>query len=520
MTAEPTTSSAGVVCAAFPDAAEAGAAMLRRGGNAVDAACAAAWALAVCEPAESGLGGQTIMLIREPDGACVVLDGHSRAPRGVTRSRVGRRAQDVGAAAMTVPSTVATLAAAQRRFGRLTLAEALGPAVALAEEGYRITALQRTQLRWMVRRWPVGSVEAATFLRDDRESRLPRVGEVMRQPRLAATLGRLAARGAEEFYHGDMAREIVNDVQNRGGVLCEEDLRGLDLPAMRAVLGAEYRRWRVISAPPPSGGLQVLLALRLLEERLDPSCGEEEWRRELALATLAAFKERERWADHPADLRESELRWLVSRERVQGILDRAAGLGGADCRDRAGEAGNTTHLCAADKWGGVVSLTQSIQSVFGAKTVHPTLGFVYNNYLSTCVRRPHPYRLKGGCLPQSNAAPTLVLDAESRPVLALGSAGSRRITSSVVQVISGVLDRGMSLEEAVAAPRAHALLSGALWHERSVPGGCVGALFGMGLRAKAASGYRMGAVHALAWDEHGRVRGSADPRRDGRSAVA
>jgi gamma-glutamyltranspeptidase/glutathione hydrolase len=190
--------------------------------------------------------------------------------------------------------------------------------------------------------------------------------------------------------------------------------------------------------------------------------------------------------------------------------------------DSQGEEGNTTHLCAADDEGGVVSLTQSIQSVFGSKVAHPTLGFVYNNYLSTSPRTTHPYRLGGGSLPQSNAAPTLVLDGAGKPVLALGSAGSRRITTSVVQVVSSVLDRGMGVAEAVAAPRAHALLSGKCWAERSMDAASEAALRQRfpDLRRKGKKSYKLGAVQALAWDSFGGVVGTGDPRRDGAAVYA
>lgn len=520
MTHRPT-STGGCVAAAFPDAAEAGAQVLRAGGNAVDAACAAAWALSVCEPAESGLGGQTTMLIRTGAGTTVVVDGHSRAPAGLTRSAVPRRDQRRGIRSQTVPSTVATLAGAQRLFGRLGLAEVLAPAIRLAEEGYRITKLQRKLLKWTAPHWAADSPEARLFLRDGGPLK---VGDTFRQAELARTLRRLASAGAEDFYTGAIAAEIVADMEARGGLVTREDLRMLwqgAVPVVREPLSIQYRGRQVLSSPPPSGGVQAMLALRVLERLLTGGEDEPAWRLALAEATLAAFRERERWPDHPADIDPSTLRWMISAERAEAIAGRIrAGTAVPRPVDSLGEGGNTTHLCAADSEGGVVSLTQSIQSVFGSKAAHPTLGFVYNNYLSTSPRSRHPYRLGGGSLPQSNATPTLVLGPDGRPLLALGSAGSRRITTSVVQVISAVLDRGMGLAEAVAAPRAHALLSGRCWYERSMDAGSESALRARFAKArrKGKRSYKLGAVQALAWDPRGEVVGVGDPRRDGAAA--
>ncbi len=419
----------GVVVAAFPAAAAAGAEILGAGGNAIDAACATAWALGVCEPAESGLGGQTTMLIRLADGRLTVIDGHSRAPASLSRQIVKRRDQKRGILATTIPSTPATLAAAQARYGRLSLAATLAPAIRLAEDGYRITRLQRRLLKWTRRHFKPGSPETEIFLQPD--GGLPKPGDLLRQPLLAHTLARIAAAGVADFYEGDLAAQIVADMTRRGGLISANDLRTLNLPIEREPLAIEYNGHRVFSIPPPGGGTQVLLALRILEPLLRRGVASERdsdarWHTLVALATHAAFRERERWPDHPADMTPSLAQWLVSVERAERLVEqiRLESQPRAPVPDTLGESGNTTHLCAADADGNTVSLTQSIQSVFGAKTVHPTLGFVYNNYLSTCPRTPHPYRLGPDGLPQSNAAPTIVLAADGRPVLALGSAGS------------------------------------------------------------------------------------------------
>jgi gamma-glutamyltranspeptidase/glutathione hydrolase len=254
-----------------------------------------------------------------------------------------------------------------------------------------------------------------------------------------------------------------------------------------------YRGYEVVTTPSPSGGEQILRALELLESR-DPIAptARRRWYRALAEVILAVFRERE--------------------GRFPSIAE---------------EPGETTHLCTADRQGNVVALTQSIQTHFGAGVAHPTGGFLYNNYLTTCPRHRHPHRLRSRCQPRSNAAPTLVLRPDAptdsaKPFLALGAAGSRRITSAIVHVLSAVIDRGLSLGKAIALPRVHATLAGQLWLERR------GVL--KRLAAQFAADYRkvvtkrrysdsMGVVQALQFLDGFPTRGAADPRRDGSVSV-
>ena len=501
--------------------------MRELGGNAIDAACAAAWALGVCEPAESGLGGQTTALVRRADGRVTILDGHSHAPAGATKKAISKSAQAHGLRSCTVPSTPATLGALQAQFGRLTLRDVLAPAIQIARDGYPITELQRRLQRWC-RGALIKFGGAQHFLRS--EGRAYRVGEAFRQPALAITLERLASDGVGDFYHGRLAREIAQDMQARRGLISEADLASLSLPVERRPLWSTFAGHQIATAPPPGGGVQLLLALGVLESLQESWTSPDLAPVAATLAALAALRERERWPDHPDDLTPSLERWLVSTARAQQVARRlhqqpiSSEAPQHQPPDSLGERGNTTHLCACDREGNVVSLTQSIQSVFGSKAAHPTLGFLYNNYLSACPRRSsHPYHLRPGALPQSNAAPTLVLDPNGSPRLAIGSAGSRRITTSLVHVLAATLQRGESIEGAIAAPRAHARATGKVWIEESLAVGP--ALRGFDRTFKAVQmltnrHYKLGAVQAIAWDSSGRATGVADPRRDGASVHA
>jgi gamma-glutamyltranspeptidase / glutathione hydrolase len=490
-TARPVTR--GAVVSAHPAATEAGREAFRSGGNVIDAAVAAAWALCVCEPSGSGLGGQTVLLLRL-HGETVVIDGHSSAPARISRQSVTRAQQRFGYRATTVPTTPATLAYVQRRFGVLRLADALAPAIRLAEDGYEISLLQHRQLRWC--RSALDATPAARrFLRAGRPYE-PR--DVFVQPALAACLRRLADSGVDDFYRGAIARSIERDMRRNGGLLERSDLEAVGEPVERGPLSGCYRNRVVMTMPAPGGGPQLLGALARLEEwgdegrRRAADC----WYEAVAHAVRDAFEQRER--DH-------------RRSDAPQPVPVSHGVGSED-------GGETTHLCAADVDGNVVSLTQSIQSLFGAKVANEEYGFFYNNYLTTCPRRSHTHRLAGGCPARSNAAPTIVLppDAE-RPMLALGAAGSRRIISSLVQVISGTIDLRLTLDDAVARPRIHPRLSGKVWlEEPAATPDLVGTLseeFGP-VEVRPAHSYTLGAVNALAVSESG-IAAAADPRREG-----
>jgi len=515
----------GAAATAFPLATDAALSTLQTGGNAVDAAVAAAWTLSVCEPSASGLGGQSTLLIHRSDGTTFIIDGHSYAPSGVSIDTVNERQQRVGHSACTVPSTPATLDYAQRKYGVLPHAAVFKPAVQVAEEGYAITPLQHRQVGWFGRQMKVSAGIAKLFLVNGAP---PPVGHVLRQPELAQTLQRLATDGKEDFYRGEIAQQIVDDMQRNGGLLNANDLASCALPVEREALETSYRGMRVLSAPSPGGGRNLMFALKLLEQLLPggiDAADEDIWHEAIALASYCTFRHRDRQAarangcgDETAEELpcEAEIQRLVEQLRRQKALQQI--------NDDEGP-GDTTHLTVADAEGNVVALTQSIQSVFGAKVAHPELGFVYNNYLWTCPRYAHPNQLVPGSMPRSNAAPTVILEqgeGRSTPLMALGAAGSRRITSALLQTISQVIDRGLKIDEAIAAPRLHGLTSGKVWIEADI------ATRGMlarlqrrfsEIQIKPRGSFGMGCVQGLQWLPDGMIVAAADPRRDGTGAT-
>lgn len=511
----------GAVATAFPLATEAGQEILRAGGNAVDAAVATAWALCVCEPSASGLGGQTVMLIHFADGRACVIDGHSCAPAAVSTEIISSDQQRRGRRSSTVPSTPGTLNYAHEKHGVLARDRVMAPAIRIAEEGFPITPLHQRQTRWVADDLRA-SASSGLFLRNGAP---PPIGYVFRQPELADTLHRLSELGAEDFYHGDIAHLIAEDMRRHDGLITEEDLANCSPPQEREPLSAVYRGYRILTVPPPGGGLQLLLAFNVLEQLELEESTAEDWYEKIALTTSVVFRERERRPVAPDDI--SLWDRLLSEDCARQIAAEVSEQAPEQScvQDLAEEPGDTTHLSVADRHGNVVMLTQSIQSVFGAKVAHPALGFLYNNYLVTCPRYQHPYMLRGYCRPRSNVAPVLVLRRDSdaeRPFLALGAAGSRRIISAILQVVSGVVDHDLDLAAAVAAPRVHGLLSRKVWIER--PAASESLLSRLRARAlqpivKPRHAYAMGAVQALQFMSDGEIIAAADPRRDGAAAV-
>ena len=346
-------------------------------------------------------------------------------------------------------------------------------------------------------------------------------GERFHQPQLARCLARLAREGIEDFYRGEVARATVRDMERNDGLIDAADLRRVGPPLERQPLQISYGAHTVMTMPPPGGGIELLLALRLIDRLSDDGWAHEPelWHRHIAEATSVAFAERERDPVHPDGWSDQLGALLLADERVGSLARRVMPQPLVAVGSRREEPGETTHLCVADGEGNVVSLTQSIQSLFGAKVACDELGFLYNNYLTTCPRRAHRYRLGPLACARSNAAPTLVVGRSGgrAPLLALGAAGSRRIVSALLHAISGVLDRGLPLHDALDQPRAHARPSGTVWLERPAARPDVVRALRSRFReieVKPAHSYCMGAVQGIECRD-GTLLGAADPRRDG-----
>lgn len=511
----------GAVSSASPEATEAGLAILRAGGNAVDAAVAVAFALAVTEPAGSGLGGQAIFLMRRPGEEPVVINGSTRSPRATP---TGAKSADlVGRRATTIPSFPAVMDLAWRRFGSGAVAwpTLLEPAIEAAEEGFVLGSFRQGSTARYAGGLQRDPATAAIFL--DAEGAAPPVGARIVQPALARTIRRLATAGARDFYAGEIAGLIAADMAENNGWITLQDLNDFPEPEVIPALRGSYRGDAVYSLPPPAGGWVVLLALNLLEQMSRERLAEDSPAATIWMAETLRAAHGYRVEDPVLDPSDYD---GAIQDRIQkphaAAIARELGVPGS---------GETTHFCVADSSGLVVSVSMSLNAYFGAKVMCPELGILYNDYMREFeIGNPgHPFALRPDAMPYSSMSATLV-ELNSGGWVTLGSPGSRRIISAVVQVLRNRLDRGLSLEEAVAAPRMHVIPEDddLMLELRPSSQGLIRALElrGMSVAVPVSSlvpgrlNPYFGGVHALAVTGDGHWEAAADPRRDGVGAVA
>ena len=514
----------GMVATAHHLATAAGVEVLQDGGNAFDAAAAAAFALAVCEPAASGLGGQTMMIVDVAGRRRIVLDGSSRAPHRLVPGNLVQDDLLHGHRATTVPSTPATLAYAVQQFGKLPLARVLAPGIRAAREGFEVTPLLHSLFEGKLDALRAGSA-GPIFLR---EGRPPAAGERLRQPTLAATLERLAAAGIEDFYRGDIAAALVRDMQEHHGLLHADDLAQIPWPLERRPYSASFRGRRVFTVGPPGAGRAMIFLLNMLD-CLPPSEVDLDTPRGAQLFVLADHQAQHDRKDRPYDPhlypqvpREQMISRAYARasaRRLRKRLDEAGSGRPPIPAEAGGEAlgrGETTHLSVMDRQGNVVGLTQSIERVFGSCEASPELGFIYNNYLSTFeyVDISHPHYLRPGAAPWASVAPCIMYNGR-RPELVIGSPGSERIVSAIAQVLLRLSNHEPL--DAVAAPRLHGALDGtvSLEQERFDPAVLEHLrAHSDGLVDRGAWSFFLGCVQLVVRQGEEFV-GVADPRRDG-----
>ncbi|MBL6974301.1 MAG: gamma-glutamyltransferase [Deltaproteobacteria bacterium] len=474
----------------------------------MDAAVATAFALGACEPAASGLGGQTMMLIRSAElKKTIALDGSSRAPNRAVPGKVGPKKRLRGHRATTVPSTPATLEYARSRFGTLPLDVVLAPAIRIAQEGFEVSELLSNLTKRIFKLLRKGPA-APFFLKGG--SRRYRPGEILKQPVLARTLSRLAQAGIEDFYTGEIGHLIHDDMVANNGLIRDDDLAQIPWPMERQPLSCRFGSLRVRTFPPPAAGRTLVQMLNILSNFEPKHRNLDTPRGALLLARVIrrAFLDRQDRPHEPNFYPQAEEKRMVSRdyaERVARQLKRRTSL-----------RGETTHLSVMDRWGNVVALTQSIERVYGSCAASPELGFLYNDYMSAFEHEDisHPYHLRPNAVPWASVAPTIVWK-NGRPWLAIGSPGSERITPSILQVLLRL--EKQSLYEAIEAPRLHCSLEGVVSLEVSrMRDDVIEALEGYGYEIDEREPYSfyLGCVQAV-MRERGTLVGVADPRRDG-----
>jgi gamma-glutamyltranspeptidase/glutathione hydrolase len=469
-------------------ASHVGVDIMQAGGNAIDAAVATGFALAVVHPPAGNIGGGGFMLIRMADGKAHFIDYREKAPAAATRDmfldaqgNVIPNASEIGYKSIGVPGSVAGLVYAEQKYGKLTLKQVMTPAIRLAREGYALT-------------WG----EAHDFQTDKHLAEFPesrrvfqrngdyyKAGEIFRQPDLARTLERIAEK-PDDFYHGSLARELAAAMQKGGGLITADDLAHYEVKEREPVRGT-YRGYEVISAPPPSSGGTVLIeSLNILEGYDHAKMGDRS-AQSIHYTTEAfrrAFFDRAEFMGDP-DFAKIPVAQLIDKRYAaawEDTIDPAHATPSKDLKRPAvfneleqyavahppmapHESNHTTHYSVMDADGNAVAVTTTINDWFGSRVTADGLGFLMNDEMDDFSAKPGVPNSDGllqgevnaigpGKRPLSSMTPTIVVH-EGKTVMVLGSPGSSKIITTVANVLMGVVDYGMNIQEAVNAPRFH-----------------------------------------------------------------
>ena len=521
-----------MIVAPQPLAAEAGLEVLKRGGNAVDAAVTCAFIQGVIDPQMCGIGGCGVMLVRSPRGGEALIEFYSTAGSRVREDqwekiylreaadRYGYVLEgwvnDAGYQSVGVPGTVAGLHEALTRFGTISWADAIAPAIPLARDGFPVTGymsgywttdygpdVMRNHLR-------IQATPAAKALYT-KDGTLYEVGEHFVQTEYANTLERLAAEGPELFYKGEIADSIAADFEANGGYITKDDLAAYRVNVTEPLRGS-YRGLRVSAAGPPAGGLTLLQMLNFLEGF---DLGQAGWPSSSAAAALV---EAMAWAVADRELYIADPKFVgvptgnLADKHYAAMARQTATAG------RVHDRADTTHVCVVDDDGNAVSLTHTLGSASGVVT--PGLGFGYNNYMNCFDPRPgHPNSLAPGKTRVTMMTPTMVFDGDRLKVV-VGAPGGTKIVTGILHTLVNVLDHGMSPVEAVSAPRVD-FQGEAVQAEARIP---IEVIRGLEQR-----GYKVNR-RTLNYDSYfsrpqvivvgadGKLRGASDPRKDGGTA--
>lgn len=499
----------GVVSAGSPEAVSAGLEILRKGGNATDASIAVAFALAVTEPAQSGLGGQAQFLIYQPGKEPVIINGTSFSPvylpENISKEDLVRHK------ATTVPSMVKTLNYLWKNYSvGLEWSELLTPSIRFAEEGFPVTEFRYKVLEYNAEELRKDSIITKLFL--GKNGSLINVNEIWKQPVLANTLNRLASNGSNDFYSGEIAQKITDDMKQNDGWITIDDLQNLPQPFEQKPLKGTYRGYEIYTMPPPGGGWVIIQALNILEQFTSEELALNSKKRLMLIARALQLAHRSRSENPVTDLinYQEDVNLKTDKDYAKELLDHSNG--------------ETTHFSVVDKDGMVVSATLSINNYFGSKSACPELGFLYNDYLNEFKLNEsgHPFNLEPNAMPYSSMTPTILMK-DGEPVMAIGSPGSERIISAIIQVISLWVDAGLSIEEAVAHPRIHVTPEKVIYteldnfsDEEKLLMKKAGFTFGIPPSEIIINEFNpyFGGVNAVAFKKN-EWEGSADPRRDG-----
>ncbi len=526
----PVESKNGMVAAAHPLASQVGVEILKKGGNAVDAAVATAFALGVVEPNASGLGGGGFILVYNAKTKGVTaIDYREMAPLKATPDmyrltpdgKVVDKESEVGHKAVAVPGTLAGLTLALKQHGTMSLKDVMAPAIRIAEEGYTVSKTLNGMMKDNFDKLTKFPAAAAVYLKNG----LPyEAGDKIVLKDLAKSYRLIAEKGPDVFYKGEIAEAIEKEMKASGkGLITKADLAAYK-PAIRKPVRGSYRGYEIISmSPPSSGGTHVIEILNILEGYNMTRLGFQtaESLHLMAEAMKRAFADRAKFmAD--TDFVKVPINGLISKKYAEE-LRKGISMDAVGTKIPAGNplpfvgSGGTSHLSVIDKQGNIVALTQTINYFFGSGVLVPGTGIMLNNEMDDFNPKPGTSNsVEPKKRPLSSMTPTIMLK-NGKPFLSVGSPGATRIISALSQIIVNVVDFRMNIQDAIEAPRIHCM-TGDIFMESRFPQATQDALTAKGhkLNVRGAMDlYFGGAQGVMISPTAGLLYGAGDPRRDG-----
>jgi gamma-glutamyltranspeptidase/glutathione hydrolase len=532
--AQPVRARHGMVVTRETHATQAGLKILESGGNAIDAAVAAGFALAVTHPSAGNIGGGGFMLVRLADGRTTFIDFRERAPQAASHDMYldasGKLTRDslTGYRASGVPGTVAGLEYASKHFGTRPWAELVQPAIDLAAKGFPLSYAQANGLR---------NTGLSAFPESkrifQRDGKFYEPGDIFVQAELAKTLMRIAQSGTQDFYHGETAHLLAADMKAHGGTIALADLESYKAIERKPLTG-KYRGYDVITAPPPSsGGVGILQMLGVLEgtDYEKGGAGSAKVVHFMTEAMRRFFADRNQWMGDP-DFVKVPVKGMLDPEYIKKLrasIDPMRATPSAEVKPGSftrPESFETTHFTVADEQGNVVSLTYTLNAGYGSKVTATGLGFLLNNEMDDFAAKPGEANMYGLVQGEANAiaphktplsamTPTIVMK-DGKPFLALGSPGGPTIINTVLETIVNVIDFQMNVQDAVNWPRFHHQhLPDDVRVEPGYSPDTVAILEKMGHTVRRVNS--QGEVAAIAFAS-GWLEGAADPRTEGTAA--
>ena len=528
-----------VVASGKYEASKIGIQILEAGGNAIDAAVAVGFALGFAEPNATGVGGGGFMTLRlASTGETVFIDFRERAPSAASpemwqtytdangnTSVIGSQ-KTLGGKSSGIPGEVAGMLYALENYGTMSREEVLRPVADLARAGLTVSPTLNSDMMNSYDTMLLYSESGDLFLKDIDGMKMPyEVGEVFKNPEYAKLMEKIIAEGRDGFYKGEVAKAIVDTVNKYGGLFTMEDMANYEVEVLEPIKGT-YRGYEIISSPPPSSGGTIIVQILNILENFDLPSMEDNSAEELHLISEAfkmAYADR---GEYMGDVKfvDVPLDGLVSKDYAKLLsekIDPNVSMENVMPDDPwMFEHEDTTHFSVADKEGNIVAVTQTVNYVFGSKVAIPGWGFVMNNEMDGfVVGAGHPNSIAGNKTPLSSMSPTVILTPEGEPYAVLGSPGGTTIIAAVAQVISNLIDHGMTMQEAVDAPRISGYNNNTISYESRIDPEEIAKLEAIGHICEASDDWNrsFGSVNAVRYAPDGTLDGAGDPRRDGKA---